>query len=104
MVLWRHLLGDLQVGPGPGPALLLLPRISRGADGGTSATQHSMPHLLGTAVSRLTARCRIPLACLRSGVRAYLGLRMPNIVYLVTSGKHRLTLPAGVPKGYAVGG
>jgi serine/threonine protein kinase len=36
-----------------------------------------------------------------SGVRAYVGLRMPNIVYLVTSGKHRLTLPPGVPKGYA---
>lgn len=40
----------------------------------------------------------------RSGVRAYLGLRMPNIVYLVTSGKHSLSLPPGTPKGYEVGG
>lgn len=44
--------------------------------------------------------CSLP----RSGVRAFVGLRMPNIVYLVTSGKHKLTLPPGVPKGYEVGG
>jgi hypothetical protein len=39
----------------------------------------------------------------RSGVRAYVGHRMPHIVFLVTSGRGALQLPEGAPKGYQVG-
>lgn len=35
-----------------------------------------------------------------SGVRAYVGFRMPNIIFLVTSGKGQLKLPEGAPAGY----
>ena len=51
--------------------------------------------------ARLPA-CPPPLpAC--SGVRAYVGHRMPHIVFLVTSGRGALQLPEGTPKGYQVG-
>ncbi|EFN57037.1 hypothetical protein CHLNCDRAFT_143747 [Chlorella variabilis] len=36
----------------------------------------------------------------RSGVRAYVGHRMPHVVFLVTSGKGALALPEGAPRGY----
>lgn len=35
-----------------------------------------------------------------SGVRAYVGFRMPNIIFLVTSGKGQLKLPESAPAGY----
>lgn len=35
-----------------------------------------------------------------NGSRAYVGHRMPHIVFLVTSGKGALKLPAGAPAGY----
>lgn len=43
-----------------------------------------------------------PFRPLCSGVRAYVGHRMPHIVYLVTSGKGALKLPEGAPKGFDV--
>jgi serine/threonine protein kinase len=35
-----------------------------------------------------------------TGVRAYVGHRMPNIIFLVTSGRGMLSLPPGTPPGY----
>jgi hypothetical protein len=49
---------------------------------------------------------QLPPSCLRasllprSGVRAYVGHRMPNIIFLVTSGRGMLSLPPGTPPGY----
>ncbi|PSC73115.1 kinase [Micractinium conductrix] len=37
---------------------------------------------------------------LYNGVRAYVGHRMPHIVFLVTSGRGALSLPDGAPAGY----
>lgn len=69
VVLWRHLLGDLQVGPGPGPTCFCFPE-SAVVRTGASATQHCMPH----AGPQLSASSLLAAAspCLPSQRRARL--------------------------------
>lgn len=38
-----------------------------------------------------------------SGIRAFAGLPLPNIIYRVTSGSGRLELPSDAPAGFKVG-